>query len=180
MTRRVALAAVVLAVALVAGAAAAPSVTSPPLARLVGTRLVVGVDGTTASASLLQRIRRAQVGGVILMGSNVRSAPQVRALTASLRAAAAAGGVPLLVMTDQEGGAVRRFRWAPPAASAEETGRLGEAAIRGRGHDTATALERLGVTSTSRPWPTSRAFRDPSSPPSTARSPPCRRGLRRT
>ena len=40
---------------------------------------------------------------------------------------------------------MRRFRWAPPAASAEEMGRLGEAAIRRRGHDTATALERLGV-----------------------------------
>ena len=145
MTRRVALAAIVVTAALVAGAAAASGVTSPPLARLVGARLVVGVDGTTASASLLARIRRGQVGGVILMGSNVRSAPQVRALTASLRAAAADGGNPLLVMTDQEGGTVRRFRWAPPAASAEELGRLGEAAIRRRGHDTATALERLGV-----------------------------------
>lgn len=145
MTRRLALAGIVLAAGLAAGAAAAPAVTSPPLARLVGARLVVGIDGATASPSLLARIRRGQVGGVILMGSNVRNAPQVRQLTASLRAAAAAGGVHLLVMTDQEGGAVRRFRWAPPAASAEELGRLGEAAIRRRGHDTATALERLGV-----------------------------------
>jgi beta-N-acetylhexosaminidase len=145
MTRRLALAGIVLAAGLAAGAAAAPAVTSPSLARLVGARLVVGIDGATASPSLLARIRRGQVGGVILMGSNVRNAPQVRALTASLRAAAAAGGVHLLVMTDQEGGTVRRFRWAPPAASAEELGRLGEAAIRRRGHDTATALERLGV-----------------------------------
>lgn len=145
MTRRVALAAAVLSAALVAGAAAAPKPASPPLARLVGARLVVGIDGTAASPSLLERIRRGEVGGVILMGSNVRTAPQVRALTTSLRAAAMAGGNPLLVMTDQEGGAVRRFRWAPPAASAEDLGRLGEAAIRRRGRDTATALERLGV-----------------------------------
>jgi len=145
MTRRVALAAAVVAAGLVGGAAGAAMPPSPPLARLVGARLVVGIDGTTASASLLERVRRGQVGGVILMGSNVRTAPQVRALTASLRAAAKAGGKPLLVMTDQEGGTVRRFRWAPPGASAEELGRLGEAAIRGRGHDTATALERLGV-----------------------------------
>ncbi|MGA8488604.1 MAG: hypothetical protein WB684_16160, partial [Gaiella sp.] len=88
MTRRIALAAIVVTAGLVAGAAAAPAVTSPPLARLVGARLVVGIDGTTASPSLLQRIRRGQVGGVILMGSNVRNAPQARALTASLRAAA--------------------------------------------------------------------------------------------
>jgi len=100
----------------------------------------VGVDGTTASPSLLARIRRGQVGGVILMGWNVRSAPQARALTAALRAAATVRGNPLLVMTDQEGGAVRRFRWAPPSASAEDLGRLGEAAIRRRGHETATAL----------------------------------------
>ncbi|HEX6725557.1 MAG TPA: glycoside hydrolase family 3 N-terminal domain-containing protein [Gaiella sp.] len=145
MTRRVILAAVVVTVGLAAGAAAAPKPASPPLAKLVGARLAVGIGGTTASASLLERIRRGQVGGVILMGSNVRNTPQVRALTASLRAAATSGGNPLLVMTDQEGGTVRRFRWAPPAASAEELGRLGEAAIRRRGHDTATALERLGV-----------------------------------
>jgi beta-N-acetylhexosaminidase len=144
MMRRVALAAAVVFAGLAAGAAAAPGA-PPALAKLVGARLVVGIDGTTASPSLLARIRRGQVGGVILMGSNVRNAPQARALTASLRAAATAGGNPLLVMTDQEGGTVRRFRWAPPAASAEELGRLGEAAIRRRGRDTATALERLGV-----------------------------------
>ena len=40
---------------------------------------------------------------------------------------------------------MRRFRWAPPVASAEELGRLTEGAIRRRGRETATALERLGV-----------------------------------
>jgi beta-N-acetylhexosaminidase len=145
MTRRITLAAAVVFAGLAAGAAAAPEAAPPTLARLVGARLVVGIDGTTATPSLLERIRLGQVGGVILMGSNVRNAPQARALTASVRAAATAGGIPLLVMTDQEGGTVRRFRWAPPAASAEELGRLGEAAIRRRGRDTATALERLGV-----------------------------------
>jgi len=128
-----------------AGATLAPAATPEPLGHLVGARLVVGMDGTSPSPALLRRIRLGQVGGVILMGRNVRTAPQVRALTSSLRAAAAAGGHPLLVMTDQEGGTVRRFPWAPPAASAEAMGRLGEAAIRRRGRDTATALERLGV-----------------------------------
>ena len=64
--------------------AAAPGATGAPLARLVGARLVVGIDGTTATPSLLERIRRGQVGGVILMGRNVRNAPQARALTAAL------------------------------------------------------------------------------------------------
>lgn len=126
-------------------AAIAPGASSPPLGQLVGARLVVGMDGTSPSPALLARIRRGEVAGVILMGRNIRTAPQVRALTASLRAAVRAGGSPLLVMTDQEGGSVRRFRWAPPAASAEELGRLGEAALRARGRATAAALERLGV-----------------------------------
>ena len=108
-------------------------------------RLVVGMDGTTPSAALLDRIRSGRVGGVILMGANVRSAPQVRSVTARLRAAAKQGGTRLLIMTDQEGGLVRRFRWAPPAASAEQLGTRTEGAIRRTGRSTATALERLGV-----------------------------------
>jgi beta-N-acetylhexosaminidase len=108
-------------------------------------RLVVGMDGTTPSAALLDRIRSGRIGGVILMGANVRSAPQVRSVTARLRAAAKQGGTRLLIMTDQEGGLVRRFRWAPPAASAEQLGTRTEGAIRRTGRSTATALERLGV-----------------------------------
>jgi beta-N-acetylhexosaminidase len=108
-------------------------------------RLVVGMDGTTPSAALLDRIRSGRIGGVILMGANVRSAPQVRSVTARLRAAAKAGGRRLLIMTDQEGRLVRRFRWAPPAASAEQLGTRTEGAIRRTGRSTATALERLGV-----------------------------------
>lgn len=138
--------AALLALALLAGAVSATgSSAATPLEKLVGVRLVVGMDGTTPSPSLLARIRRGRIGGVILMGSNVHSAPQVRALTASLRAAADEGGVKLLIMTDQEGGLVRRFRWAPPAAAAEKLGTRTEGAIRRTGRSTATALERLGV-----------------------------------
>ena len=128
-----------------ATAGAAGRAAPATLAELVGARLVVAVDGPTASPGLLDRVRRGRVGGVILMGANARSAPQVRALTASLRAAARAGGRRLLIATDQEGGLVRRFRWAPPVASAQELGALTEGAIRKRGRETATALERLGV-----------------------------------
>ena len=117
----------------------------PPLEQLVGARLVVGMEGTMPSLSLLERIRRGRIAGVILMGHNVRSAPQVRALTAALRAAARSAGRRILIVTDQEGGEVRRFRWAPPAAPASELGRLGEAALRRRGRETGTALDRLGV-----------------------------------
>ena len=144
MVRRPITAALVVLV-VAAGAQSAGSPAATPLATLVGSRLVVGMDGTTASPQLLERIRRGRVGGVILMGKNVRSAPQVRALTASLRTAADDGGRKLLIMTDQEGGLVRRFRWAPPAAAATELGTRTEGVIRLTGRATATALARLGV-----------------------------------
>jgi beta-N-acetylhexosaminidase len=144
MWTRTMLAVLVLALA-AAAAASAPAAAPDPLERLVGVKLVVGMQGTSPSPTLLERIRRGRVGGVILMGANVRSAPQVRALTASLRGAARVGGRRILIATDQEGGDLRRFRWAPPAAPAEELGRLGEAALRRRGRDAARALERLGV-----------------------------------
>ena len=132
-------------VACIASAAAASAPTAPPLEELVGARLVVGMEGTSPSPALLQRIRDGRVGGVILMGANVRTAPQVRALTAALRKAAGEGGRRLLIMTDQEGGRTRRFRWAPPGLSAAALGARTEGAIRRSGRATARALERLGV-----------------------------------
>jgi beta-N-acetylhexosaminidase len=130
---------------LLTSVAAAPAASPGSLETLVGARLVVGMDGTTPSAGLLTRIRKGEVGGVILMGANVRDATQVRSVTSRLRAAARQGGKRLLIMTDQEGGFVRRFRWAPPAAAAAELGGRTEGAIRASGRSTAKALEHLGV-----------------------------------
>src|SRR5262245_57629474 len=142
---RAAVAALVVGLTATIGASATQAAPAAPLARLIGARLVVGMQGTTPTPALLERIRQGRVGGVILMGANVRSAPQLKALTARLRAAARAGGGRILIATDQEGGEVRRLPWAPPAASAEQLGALGEAAIRRRGVDTARALDKAGV-----------------------------------
>ncbi len=104
------------------------------------------MEGATPSRGLLARVRRGQVGGVILFGPNVRSAPQVRELTGALHAAARVGGQPpLLVAVDQEGGRTRRFDWLPPALSAAELGRLPLARVRAVGEQTGQALLRLGV-----------------------------------
>lgn len=136
----------VLAVGAVAAGGGAGAARQAPLGELVGTRLVVALRGTTPSTSLLERVRRGEVGGVILFGGNVDSPPQLRELTSRLQAAAAAGGQPpLLVTTDQEGGAIRRLAWAPPAASAAELGSLSIAAVRRRGAATARALRAAGV-----------------------------------
>jgi beta-N-acetylhexosaminidase len=96
-----------------------------PLSQLVGQKLMVAMDGTTPSAELLGRISRGEVGGVILFGSNIVSAGQVRALTRQLRAAARAGGQPpLLISTDQEGGIIKRLAWAPPTLTPPAMGQL--------------------------------------------------------
>ncbi len=120
---------------------------TPSIARLVGQKLVVRMDGTTPSAALLGRIGRGEVGGVILFGFNVTTAPALGELTATLQAAATAGGQPtLLIAVDQEGGAVKRIPWAPPTLSPPQLGRIGSASTaRTQGVLTGKALRDLGV-----------------------------------
>ena len=116
------------------------------LARLVGMKVMTPMIGTAPSAELLGRVRRGEVGGVILFGENVRSPGQVAALTAALQdAARAGGGPPLLIATDQEGGIVKRFPAAPPSVSAEQMGAAGAGAAREQGLLTGQALRRAGV-----------------------------------
>ncbi len=63
---------------------------------------------------------------MILFGSNIPSASALRALTARLQSAAAAGRQPpLLIATDQEGSFVKRVAWAPPGLSPPQMGSLG-------------------------------------------------------
>jgi beta-N-acetylhexosaminidase len=113
----------------------------------VGQKLVVSMSGTTPSADLLGRIRRGEVGGVILFGSNITTRAALLALTAKLRQAAASGGQPpLLIATDQEGGSVKRIPWAPPTLSPPQMGVIGLASTaRTQGALTGSALLGLGI-----------------------------------
>lgn len=118
------------------------------LDRAVGSRIVTRMKGTTPSRDLRRRIRRGQVGGVILFADNIRSLPQVRTAVKRLQAAAKDGGhAPLLVMVDQEGGLVKRFRSLPPSRSALAMGdhRRPATTARREGRDTAKALRDIGV-----------------------------------
>ena len=117
------------------------------LAQLIGQKLIVAMAGTMPDADLLGRIRRGEVGGVILFGSNIRSASQLRALTAALRSAAAAGGQPrLLIAVDQEGGGVERIPWIGPTLSPPSLGQLDDPAVAlAQGTSTGTALRQLGI-----------------------------------
>jgi len=126
----------------VAGAAPARETTPPSLAQLVGQKLVVTMQGTTPTASLLARVRRGEVGGVIVHGFNFRTSVGLRRITRSLRAAAAAGGRPkLLISVDQEGGEVKTVRWAPPSLAPAQMG----SRARDQGRRTGAALRALGI-----------------------------------
>ncbi|WP_245204384.1 glycoside hydrolase family 3 N-terminal domain-containing protein [Kitasatospora sp. RG8] len=91
--------------------------------RLAGRRIVYSYAGPTPPAALLQTIREGRAAGVILFGENITSPDQLRAAVGQLREAAAEapGALPLLLMTDQEGGKVRRLPGAPEL-SARRTG----------------------------------------------------------
>jgi len=113
----------------------------PSLDRAAGRRIVTGMDGTFPSRALRGRVRRGEVGGVILFGPNV--GPRLGRAIAALQAAARAGGnPPLLIAVDQEGGAVKRLRSLPPGrAPAQMT-----AATAGReGAATGRALHARGI-----------------------------------
>ena len=130
----------------VAAAPGTATAAGPTLAQLVGQKLVVRMDGTTPSADLLGRIRRGEVGGVILFGANITTKAALIALTRELQHAAAAGGQPpLLIAVDQEGGSIKRIPWAPPTMSPPA---MGADVALGRplpGPATGAALKALGI-----------------------------------
>src|SRR5882672_4735008 len=93
--------------------AAAPAALTPQ--QLAGQRVIYSYPGLVPPDTLLQRIRAGQAAGVIFFGENISSTSQIRSVVQQLRAAAAQSPVhtPLLLMTDQEGGQVRRLPGEP-------------------------------------------------------------------
>jgi beta-N-acetylhexosaminidase len=109
--------------------------------------LFVRMNGTSPSRGFLARVRRGEVGGVVLFGPNIRTRSQVRRVGRRLRAAARAGDVPApLIAIDQEGGIVKRLQSAPPFRSAPQIGATGSARVaRSEGLATGRSLSRLGI-----------------------------------
>jgi beta-N-acetylhexosaminidase len=124
-------------------ALAAPAAAAPPLHRLVG-QVVMSALATPPKPSFLGHVRGGDMGGVIYV-SHWSSAAQIAAVGSQLQAAACAGGVPLLLAVDQEGGAIRRLPWAEPGASARLLGASSAAHVATEGRATAAALLRAGV-----------------------------------
>ncbi|WP_369182131.1 glycoside hydrolase family 3 N-terminal domain-containing protein [Streptomyces sp. Y1] len=95
----------------------------PDSRTLAGRRIVLSYPGPTPPPEALGAIREGRAAGVILFAENVRSPEQLARAVADLKRAAAEAPEPraLLLMTDQEGGKVRRLPGAPEL-SARRTG----------------------------------------------------------
>ncbi|MFG3227642.1 glycoside hydrolase family 3 N-terminal domain-containing protein [Kitasatospora sp. NPDC048194] len=91
--------------------------------QLAGRRIVLSYPGPTPPPETLRAIGEGRAAGVILFGENVTGPEQLAEAVARLKEAAAAARHPrpLLLMTDQEGGRVRRLPGAPEL-SARRTG----------------------------------------------------------
>jgi beta-N-acetylhexosaminidase len=101
-------------------ATAASSLALPRLtpAQLAGQRVIYSYTGLTPPARLLRWIRHGLVGGVIFFGGNISSRAQIAGVISEFDRANASPhnplrALPLLLMTDQEGGLVRRLPGAP-------------------------------------------------------------------
>lgn len=106
--------------------------------QLAGQRVIFSYHGLTPPDSLLQQISAGLAGGVIFFGENISSEAQIASVIGQLNAAHAQSPVsaPLLLMTDQEGGIVRRLPGAP-VLSEKQVGAssdpVGQATLAGTG-----------------------------------------------
>jgi beta-N-acetylhexosaminidase len=129
-------------------AAMASAADTPTLAQLIGQKLVIAMSGTTPTSSLLGRVKRGEVGGIVLFKCcNITTQTRLLATVRKLQAAARDGGQPpLLIMADQEGGTIRTIPWAPTKYSAKQMGANGDTAfVRGKGQATGRGLLASGV-----------------------------------
>jgi len=91
--------------------------------QVAGQRVIYSYSGLTVPSALLQQIRAGQAAGVIFFRGNISSEAQIASVIRKLRQAQRQSPVssPLLLMTDQEGGLVRRLPGAP-AMSQKQVG----------------------------------------------------------
>jgi beta-N-acetylhexosaminidase len=122
-------------VAVVATAVGLASGTASGLAlssrQMAGQRVIYSYTGLTPPAKLLSLISHGEAAGVIFFGDNIASHKQISAVIRVLEHAAASSHdpvhAPLLLMTDQEGGQVRRLSGAP-LLSEKQVGRSADPA----------------------------------------------------
>jgi beta-N-acetylhexosaminidase len=120
--------------------------------QLAGQRVIYSYNGLSAPAGLLGLIRHGDVGGVIFFSFNISSQAQLSGIIKQLVAANdsasnPARAYPLLLMTDQEGGLVRRLPWAGPTQTEAEIGASASAAAAAAtaGSQAASGLHAVGI-----------------------------------
>ena len=90
----------------------APTPEKISLERKIGQMIVVGFVGTEADDpgvhAVREQLKLGLVGGVMLLGRNIKSPQQVQKLNRSIRKAG--GAIIPLISVDQEGGAVQRLK----------------------------------------------------------------------
>jgi beta-N-acetylhexosaminidase len=119
------------------------------VAQLAGQRVIYSYSGLTPPASLLSLIRHGEAAGVIFFQANFSTRAQFSRAVGDLIAANGSAGnparaYPLLLMTDQEGGEVRRLP-GQPVLSEKQIGEIrpigsAEAAARSAGTGAARNL----------------------------------------
>ena len=117
------------------------------LPQLVGARIVTGYLKIGPPPDLLAAIREGRVAGVVTYGENFDDLDDVRRANRAFEAAAAEGGLPPpLLMIDQEGASVKRFRELPPDLAAVQIGRRKDVSgvAKRQGRLTGAALADLG------------------------------------
>jgi beta-N-acetylhexosaminidase len=114
--------------------------------QLAGQRVVYSYSGLTVPTALLQQIAAGQAAGVIFFGGNISSEAQIASVIQQLVQAQQQSPVtsPLLLMTDQEGGLVRRLPGAP-VLSEKQIGESANPAVAAGQAGTGAAQNLAGV-----------------------------------
>ena len=131
------------------GSAPAPVLPALSAAQLAGQRVIYSYQGLTPPAGLLDLIRHGEAAGVIFFGGNIASTAQIAGVISRLDQADASPGnplraLPLLLMTDQEGGLVRRLPGAP-LLSEQQIGASADPAAEATGAGTGAGQTLAGV-----------------------------------
>ncbi|MFL6113460.1 MAG: glycoside hydrolase family 3 N-terminal domain-containing protein [Catenulispora sp.] len=116
------------------------------LQQLAGQRIIYSYQGLTPPAHILDLIRQGRAAGIIFFGGNIASRAQITGVITQLRQAQQQSPVhlPLLLMTDQEGGIVKRLP-GPPDQSAKQIGQSPDPLAAATSAGTAAAQNMAGV-----------------------------------
>lgn len=115
-----------------------------PVERKVAQLFLFGFRGTDLTSEIFRRLRRLDLGGIVVAGPNYTDVAQLAALAGEAAVIARdERQVPPWVMASQEGGDLNSFPDLPPAGLPADFGSAGEAAAAAR--ESAATLRGLGL-----------------------------------